>query len=76
MERIESENQSIDEILSEFSFEGCATRERKPNDRWPITLWVTPEVKDHYDRIQLKSKKKFIRTLAKIVSSSIMRIVA
>lgn len=44
-----------------------------PKTRLPVTIWIDADVKEKYDKIQGKYRKKFYRHLAGVISHLIVK---
>lgn len=44
---------------------------KEPEQRIPITIWVSRKDKDKYDLIQLKTRKSFSKVLRQVIIKSI-----
>lgn len=62
---------SLDAIIDDFV--ALQTEQPDPSNRKAITIWVTPEYKEKYDRVQKRSGRQFWNKLQQVVYAAIDR---
>lgn len=67
-----SRPKSLDAILDGFEPETPAARETVKSGA-PVTIWLSAEYKEKYDRIQERSRKRFCKKVRELIQAAIDR---
>lgn len=65
----EPQKRSLDAILKGFVTEGSGQPD--PAKRRPLTIWLSPEDKEKYDRLQKKSGRRFCDVVRELLVTAI-----
>ena len=61
-----SDDKTISELLGDFSATPAKDKQSLKG-RGPVTIWLPPDAKERYDRLQMKSGKTFSKKVRELL---------